>query len=446
MAQLPAGIPTPALTREAPSTGEEQQAEETAEGSEGAAHQLAALQPARAPSLAVKPGGGSYCPIKRQAGLPPPLPLLQHLQLQANGKTNLVSTCGNSGSNDMTQLLGLLNVGGSGIGCSNPSEVSCQLNAEPSRLAAALCCGSDEDDEAPLNSTRIAEDSVGKLNPPILKSLQQQQQPLALRQLPPQLPCGAKGAALQVINSASSPEVASAAPPTAAPALAVAVTPAGGAAAWAAFLSHADWGWQMRQLVYAAVFLTPESREVLCSVVLPQHAEVRADHMTLAHKPSVQQVLALPLGAQVVLRIIGQARDGRLQAAAVDPPPWLPPTANAAAHITISIAAGASAVEAGPLMRDALQRAACSDAYASTNKASTYSGGLCGEYEHFDEGLELVGHVGVMLECGRRAFSLDELATVITLDDATRSTYYAMHAPLLGTASNGTVTPAMQVR
>lgn len=64
---------------------------------------------------------------------------------------------------------------------------------------------------------------------------------------------------------------------------------------------------------YAGVFLTIASREVLLSCVPARHVSVRADHMTLAYKPSLSKLLELPLGAEVVLRIIGCVSNSRLQ-------------------------------------------------------------------------------------------------------------------------------------
>ncbi|GBF89088.1 hypothetical protein Rsub_01805 [Raphidocelis subcapitata] len=150
--------------------------------------------------------------------------------------------------------------------------------------------------------------------------------------------------------------------------------------------------------LYAAVFLTPESREVLLSMLAPRHARLRADHMTLALRPSLGQLLALPLGAGAALRIVGQAADARAQALAVDPPLWLPPTTAAATHVTLSLAPGAAAKEAGELLGRAMERAALGEGRA----------GDPGCYEHFPEPLELQGVVGIEMDDGSRLFSLAE--------------------------------------
>lgn len=117
----------------------------------------------------------------------------------------------------------------------------------------------------------------------------------------------------------------------------------------------------LQGILYVAVFLTPASREVLLSLVPACHPIVRADHMTLAHRPALAQLLALPLGAVVALRVIGQSADSRAQALAVDPPAWLPPTTCEATHVTMSLAPGVAAKEAGALLSDAMQRAAAGD-------------------------------------------------------------------------------------
>jgi hypothetical protein len=115
---------------------------------------------------------------------------------------------------------------------------------------------------------------------------------------------------------------------------------------------------RVRGVLFAAVFLTPASREVLLAVLPARHPLVRGDHMILALRPTKAQLLALPLGAEVPLRIIGQAADSRAQALAADPPAWLPPTAAGATHVALSLAPGVRGREAGALLIDALQRAA----------------------------------------------------------------------------------------
>lgn len=144
------------------------------------------------------------------------------------------------------------------------------------------------------------------------------------------------------------------------------------------------------RLLYIGVFLTPASRDVLLSLVPAVHSLVRGDHMTLVYRPTALQLLDCPLGAELELRALGSAADGRVQAVFVEAPFWLE-TSSASAHITISVGEGAKAVEAGRLILEALQQAAEPSASAAAAQA-----GL-GAYQHFDEALPLVGRLGIKL-------------------------------------------------
>lgn len=179
---------------------------------------------------------------------------------------------------------------------------------------------------------------------------------------------------------------------------------------------------------YAAVFLTPDSREVLLSMLPPRHPVIRADHMTLAFKPNAAELLALPLGAQVALRVIGQSADSRAQVLAVDAPAWLPPATGSSTHVTLSLAPGVAAKEAGALLSDALERT------AAGVSAVVLGGAIApGAYEHLSDPLELTGFVGVELDSGERLFSLEELSArkllTLTLDQA--ADYTAAHGAVL---------------
>jgi hypothetical protein len=140
----------------------------------------------------------------------------------------------------------------------------------------------------------------------------------------------------------------------------------------------------------------------------------------------VQQLLAFPLGATVQLNIIGTAADSRAQAVAADPPTWLPPTASVSTHVTISVALGAKAVEAGHLIKDALQLA------ASADPAGPVVSGA-GTYQHLQEPLPLVGRLGVKvaLPSGQAVVvhSVDELAAggYVSLCSDDIDTFYTMH-------------------
>jgi hypothetical protein len=193
------------------------------------------------------------------------------------------------------------------------------------------------------------------------------------------------------------------------------------------FTPHPAWQYQQHLLLYAAVFLTAESKEVLRAMIPPVHAAVSADHMTLAYKPTIPQLLSLPLGVEVQLKVQGMAADSRAQAVVADPPPWLPPTTSVSTHITISVAAGVQAKEAGFLMRDALQ-AACEGGSMLPSGVS-----VPGSYQHLEESLVLIGRVGVELECGKRFFSLKELVEggVLSCDPSHQQAYLNSHASQL---------------
>lgn len=191
-----------------------------------------------------------------------------------------------------------------------------------------------------------------------------------------------------------------------------------------AFEPHASWSMQMCRLLYVGVFLTNESRDVLCSVVPVQHSVVIADHMTLVYKPTVEQLLNYPLGAEVDLKVIGQAKDSRAQAVAVDPPHWLPPTTSVSMHITVSVAPGIPPKEAGFLLADAMQRTAMTRSEEPVMEAA-------GAYEHFDDGLVLIGHIGVRLDDNRTVFSLADLAECVTLHSSNVEVYNRKHAAIL---------------
>ena len=194
---------------------------------------------------------------------------------------------------------------------------------------------------------------------------------------------------------------------------------------------HPLWQEQQHKVLYAAVFLTLESKEVLRAMISPMHASVSADHMILAYKPTIPHLLSLPLGVEVQLKVLGMAADSRAQAVVADPPPWLPPTTSISSHITISVAPGVQEKEAGFLMRDALQ--------AAGEGGSIIASGVClpGSYQHLEESLVLVGRVGVELQDGNRSFSLKELveAGVLSCDPVHQQSYLDNHAAKLAKVS-----------
>jgi hypothetical protein len=88
-------------------------------------------------------------------------------------------------------------------------------------------------------------------------------------------------------------------------------------------------------IVYAGAFLPEESRAALLSAFPAKHPKALAHHMTIAFKPTEDEVSGLPLGQLIKLRVVGYAEDEFGQAVAVDPMGVL--SKNAVPHITISV-------------------------------------------------------------------------------------------------------------
>lgn len=88
-------------------------------------------------------------------------------------------------------------------------------------------------------------------------------------------------------------------------------------------------------VVYAGAFLPEESRATLLSAFPALHPKVLAHHMTIAFKPSEEEISGLPLGQLIKLRVIGHAKDEYGQAVAVEPMGVI--SKNAIPHITISV-------------------------------------------------------------------------------------------------------------
>ena len=112
---------------------------------------------------------------------------------------------------------------------------------------------------------------------------------------------------------------------------------------------------------YAGVFLEEEAQADLLAARAPLHATVHADHYTLLYRPTAAAAVALPLGCTVELEVTGFAANARVEAAAVQPPEWLPPSESPAPHITLSAAEGVPASEAGALVAEGIT--GCSDCF-----------------------------------------------------------------------------------
>ena len=106
-----------------------------------------------------------------------------------------------------------------------------------------------------------------------------------------------------------------------------------------------------KKALYTGAFLTPSGAEMLDNWWGTAVREGFLDkhfrhHMTIKFKPSVEEVVSLPIGQDVTLKIVGYASDDRGQAvlvAGVDSTNELP-------HITVSTAEGVSPVYSNELL------------------------------------------------------------------------------------------------
>lgn len=110
-----------------------------------------------------------------------------------------------------------------------------------------------------------------------------------------------------------------------------------------------------RKAIYSAVFLTPDAKETLASWWTATRGELLPKqfmhHMTIKFKPSPEEVLSLPLGKDVQLKITGVGSDEKGQAVAVHSDL---PVDNPIPHITIATD-GTSPVYSNELLSANLQ-------------------------------------------------------------------------------------------
>lgn len=106
---------------------------------------------------------------------------------------------------------------------------------------------------------------------------------------------------------------------------------------------------------YVGVFLDPETRQQLLRDFKPQHENVHADHVTIAFKPSEEDLKALrkalPFGSRVPLKITGYAVDDKGQALTVELPPELREHTRRSPHITLSTAPGVEPIYSNELIQ-----------------------------------------------------------------------------------------------
>lgn len=88
-------------------------------------------------------------------------------------------------------------------------------------------------------------------------------------------------------------------------------------------------------IIYSGAFLPEESRSALLAAFPAKHPKILAHHMTIAFKPSDDDVQSLPLGQLIKLSVVGYAEDEFGQAVVVQPHGVA--SRNAIPHITISV-------------------------------------------------------------------------------------------------------------
>lgn len=101
------------------------------------------------------------------------------------------------------------------------------------------------------------------------------------------------------------------------------------------------------KVVYLGIFLTPESRERLLALAPPAFARVYADHLTLAFRPTAEEVAAAPLGQTVTLELVGHVQGQGVHVAVVDYP-----LKQQVAHITIATAEGVPPKQSNALLAE----------------------------------------------------------------------------------------------
>lgn len=165
---------------------------------------------------------------------------------------------------------------------------------------------------------------------------------------------------------------------------------------------HGDWASQQGRLLWAAVVLTPESRAALAALVPSRHPDGHGSHVTLAYRPTVDALLALPIGAEVAVEVLGEAYDSQLQAVSVLLPHWLPaPTSGNPPHITVSTQPCTPAANAGKMVTEVMVGRGAADAH----------------YRALGERFVLVGHVGVKTVMGDIALTWSQLSRFVTLGE-----------------------------
>jgi len=106
-----------------------------------------------------------------------------------------------------------------------------------------------------------------------------------------------------------------------------------------------------KKALYTAAFLTPSGAEQLdnwwgTATQKDFHEKHFRHHMTIKFKPSEEEVVSLPIGEDVKLKVIGYAADDKGQAVMVSGVS----SSNSIPHITVSTAEGTSPVYSNELL------------------------------------------------------------------------------------------------
>ncbi|KAF5835701.1 hypothetical protein DUNSADRAFT_6980, partial [Dunaliella salina] len=180
------------------------------------------------------------------------------------------------------------------------------------------------------------------------------------------------------------------------------------------------------------ILLSDTSQELLLSIVPPLHpieASTSPSGSTApltirVGDPSVPlpQLLAdlPPVGHELIVEVVGIAADDRTQAVALRGPPWLnpPPTSHTPAHLLISYSPEAHPVEVGELI------------------ALGLAGALGDCYQPLDEGLPLVGVLGVLTPDGR-VLTAEEVHMLLQQQHSSTAQQGVGHSALNSSQSNG---------
>lgn len=150
---------------------------------------------------------------------------------------------------------------------------------------------------------------------------------------------------------------------------------------------------QAGTVLYAAVFLSPDSRKELLQRSPPKYKKRSANHMTLAFQPSTAILSGLPLGEHAQLTVLSFASDAACQALMVEPPDMLADFAPRAAHITVSVTVETENREAGALVSRIVEDEQQQQAH----------------FQPCTCPWTLTGRVGVRMSDGRALFSRAEL-------------------------------------